>query len=55
LLTRLLVVRQDVPSGSSPAKPSRAPKKKVKIDLDEDEDKPVVSTSSSAAKGKVRS
>ncbi|KAJ7843276.1 hypothetical protein B0H13DRAFT_2286575 [Mycena leptocephala] len=44
----------DVPSGPSPAKPSRAPKKKVKIDLDEDEDKPVASTSSSAAKGKVR-
>ncbi|KAJ7815936.1 hypothetical protein B0H13DRAFT_2293239 [Mycena leptocephala] len=42
----------DVPSGPSPAKPSRAPKKKVKIDLDEDEDKPVASTSSSAAKGK---
>ncbi|KAJ7903982.1 hypothetical protein B0H13DRAFT_2334915 [Mycena leptocephala] len=42
----------DVPSGSSPAKPSRVPKKKVKIDVDEDEDKPVTSTSSSAAKGK---
>ncbi|KAJ7826545.1 hypothetical protein B0H13DRAFT_2680677 [Mycena leptocephala] len=42
----------DVPSGASPTKPSRAPKKKVKIDVDEDEDKPVASTSSSAAKGK---
>ncbi|KAJ7847676.1 hypothetical protein B0H13DRAFT_2405594 [Mycena leptocephala] len=42
----------DVPSGSSPAKPSRTPKKKVKIDVDADEDKPVASTSSSAVKTK---
>ncbi|KAJ7899448.1 hypothetical protein B0H13DRAFT_2337089 [Mycena leptocephala] len=38
--------------GSSPAKPTRAPKKKVKINVDEDKDKPVASTSSLAAKGK---
>ncbi|KAJ7857225.1 hypothetical protein B0H13DRAFT_2357024 [Mycena leptocephala] len=42
----------DAPSGSSPAKPARAPKKKVKIDIDKDKDKPVASTSSSVAKGK---